>query len=122
MSYRASTNGVNGNLSVPTNNFQSPQHHQMAIRQEIQRFESVHPNIYAVYDLVDLISDPVLAQEIREHIVAVEGKCLIQYSTNNRHTHKLLFSVFTNLHGRLNMFDLKPSNAVRCFVVCQIYA
>lgn len=47
----------------------------MAIRQEIQRFESMHPNIYSIYDLVDLVSDPVLAQQIREHVVCIEGEC-----------------------------------------------
>ena len=44
-----------------------------AIRQEIQRFESVHPSIYAIYDLIDLVPDPHLAQQIREHVVCIEG-------------------------------------------------
>lgn len=44
------------------------------IRQEIQRFESVHPCIYAIYDLVDLIPDPLVAQQIRDHVVCIEGK------------------------------------------------
>ncbi|XP_023346543.1 centaurin-gamma-1A [Eurytemora carolleeae] len=43
-----------------------------AIRQEIQRFESVHPSIYAIYDLIDLVPDPHLAQQIREHVVCIE--------------------------------------------------
>jgi len=43
-----------------------------AIRQEIQRFESVHPSIYAIYDLIDLVPDPRLAQQIREHVVCIE--------------------------------------------------
>lgn len=46
----------------------------MAIRQEIQRFESVHPSIYAIYDLIDLIPDGVIAQQIRDHVVCIEGK------------------------------------------------
>lgn len=46
----------------------------LAIRQEIQRFESVHPSIYAIYDLIELIPDPLLAQQIREHVVCIEGK------------------------------------------------
>ena len=45
-----------------------------AIRQEIQRFESVHPSIYAIYDLIDLVPDPHLAQQIREHVVCIEGE------------------------------------------------
>ena len=45
-----------------------------AIRQEIQRFESVHPSIYAIYDLIDLVPDPHLAQQIREHVVCIEGR------------------------------------------------
>ena len=69
----------------------SPQHHvqqqssphhgggssnnsSMAIRHEIQRFESVHPSIYAIYDLIELVPDPLLAQQIREHVVCIEGK------------------------------------------------
>jgi len=43
-----------------------------AIRQEIQRFESVHPSIYAIYDLIDYIHDPALVQQIREHVVCIE--------------------------------------------------
>jgi hypothetical protein len=43
------------------------------IRKEIQRFESVHPNIYSVYDLIDTITDFNLQQQIREHIVNIEG-------------------------------------------------
>jgi hypothetical protein len=43
------------------------------IRKEIQRFESVHPNIYSVYDLIDSIHDFNLQQQIREHIVNIEG-------------------------------------------------
>lgn len=46
----------------------------LAIRQEIQRFESVHPSIYAIYDLIELVPDPMLAQQIREHVVCIEGK------------------------------------------------
>ncbi|CAF0773886.1 unnamed protein product [Brachionus calyciflorus] len=42
------------------------------IRKEIQRFESVHPNIYSVYDLIDSIQDFNLQQQIREHIVNIE--------------------------------------------------
>ncbi|XP_039951900.1 centaurin-gamma-1A isoform X1 [Bactrocera tryoni] len=46
----------------------------LAIRQEIQRFESVHPSIYAIYDLIDLlpIADAQIAQQIRDHVVCIE--------------------------------------------------
>ena len=46
----------------------------LAVRQEIQRFESVHPSIYAIYDLIDAIGDPPIQQQIREHVVCIEGK------------------------------------------------
>lgn len=46
----------------------------LSIRQEIQRFESVHPSIYALYDLVEMVPDPLLAQQIRDHVVAIEGQ------------------------------------------------
>lgn len=55
---------------------QSGQDHSLAIRQEIQRFESVHPSIYAIYDLIDLLTDTHIAKQIREHVVAIEGKLL----------------------------------------------
>uniref|UniRef100_A0A240PNT9 Centaurin-gamma-1A n=1 Tax=Anopheles atroparvus TaxID=41427 RepID=A0A240PNT9_ANOAO len=44
----------------------------LAIRQEIQRFESVHPSIYAIYHLIDLIPDGQVAQQIRDHVVCIE--------------------------------------------------
>ena len=46
----------------------------LAIRQEIQRFESVHPSIYAIYDLIEAIPDPLIQQQIREHVVCIEGE------------------------------------------------
>lgn len=51
----------------------------LAIRQEIQRFESVHPSIYAIYDLIDAIPDPLIQQQIREHVVCIEGKLAGQW-------------------------------------------
>ncbi|XP_012233441.1 centaurin-gamma-1A isoform X1 [Linepithema humile] len=51
---------------------QSGHSHSLAIRQEIQRFESVHPSIYAIYDLIELVSDAHIAKQIREHVVAIE--------------------------------------------------
>uniref|UniRef100_A0A182VGU4 Uncharacterized protein n=1 Tax=Anopheles merus TaxID=30066 RepID=A0A182VGU4_ANOME len=47
----------------------------LAIRQEIQRFESVHPSIYAIYHLIDLIPDVQVAQQIRDHVVCIEDAC-----------------------------------------------
>lgn len=46
----------------------------LAVRQEIQRFESVHPSIYAIYDLIEAIPDPLIQQQIREHVVCIEGE------------------------------------------------
>lgn len=54
----------------------------LAIRQEIGRFESVHPAIYAVYDLLDTMADPALGQQIRDHVVSIEGQspfCLMMH-------------------------------------------
>ncbi|XP_015123705.1 centaurin-gamma-1A [Diachasma alloeum] len=51
---------------------QSGHDYSLTIRQEIQRFESVHPSIYAIYDLIDLISDTHISKQIREHVVAIE--------------------------------------------------
>ena len=57
----------------------------LAVRQEIQRFESVHPSIYAIYDLIDAIPDPLIQQQIREHVVCIEGK--------KQHTHAIVDDV-----------------------------
>ena len=54
----------------------------MSIRHEIQRFESVHPSIYAIYDLIELIPDQLLSQQIREHVVCIEGKQMFQKFLN----------------------------------------
>ncbi|XP_077101324.1 arfGAP with GTPase domain, ankyrin repeat and PH domain 3 isoform X5 [Siphateles boraxobius] len=43
-----------------------------AIRGEIHRFESVHPNIYAIYDLIERIDDLALQNQIREHVISIE--------------------------------------------------
>ncbi|KAL8164753.1 UNVERIFIED_CONTAM: hypothetical protein K2H54_003944 [Gekko kuhli] len=44
-----------------------------AIRAEIGRFESVHPNIYAIYDLIERVEDLALQSQIREHVISIEG-------------------------------------------------
>ena len=49
------------------------------MRHELQRFESVHPSIYAIYDLIELIPDQLLSQQIREHVVCIEGKTEIYF-------------------------------------------
>jgi len=46
----------------------------LSISAEISRFESVHPAIYAVYDLLEHVNDQHLANLIKEHIVNIEGK------------------------------------------------
>ncbi|GMS90894.1 hypothetical protein PENTCL1PPCAC_13069, partial [Pristionchus entomophagus] len=44
------------------------------IRQEIQRFESVHPCIYQVYDLLEQVQDVHLQEAIRDQVVGIEGQ------------------------------------------------
>lgn len=63
MSYQAHHQGFPQQSSVISNE----------IRQEIQRFESVHPSIYAIYDLIEGITDPNLQGQIRDHVVSIEG-------------------------------------------------
>ncbi|XP_060639887.2 arf-GAP with GTPase, ANK repeat and PH domain-containing protein 1 isoform X4 [Anolis sagrei] len=62
-------------------NYQHQQHLQQqqqqlanssAIRAEIQRFESVHPNIYSIYELLERVEEPALQNQIREHVIAIE--------------------------------------------------
>lgn len=43
-----------------------------SIKQEILRFEGVHPSIYAVYELIQGINDVELQSQIRDHIINIE--------------------------------------------------
>lgn len=42
------------------------------IRAEIQRFESVHPCIYVLYELIDIVDDLSLQEQLREQVISVE--------------------------------------------------
>jgi len=43
------------------------------IKSEIERFESVHPSIYSIYELIDEIKDQFNIQpQIREHVMIIE--------------------------------------------------
>uniref|UniRef100_A0A1I7VCY0 AGAP1 protein n=2 Tax=Loa loa TaxID=7209 RepID=A0A1I7VCY0_LOALO len=55
------------NANVNANAYISEQ-----IRNEIQRFESVHPCIYTVYDLIELIPDQLLQNQLRDQVVCIE--------------------------------------------------
>ncbi|XP_068612366.1 arf-GAP with GTPase, ANK repeat and PH domain-containing protein 1 [Brachionichthys hirsutus] len=53
-------------------NYQQHLANSAAIRAEIQRFESVHPNIYSIYELLEQVEEPLLQNQIREHVIAIE--------------------------------------------------
>lgn len=53
-------------------NYQQQLANSAAIRAEIQRFESVHPNIYSIYELLEQVEEPALQSQIREHVIAIE--------------------------------------------------
>lgn len=55
-------------------NYQQHLANSVAIRAEIQRFESVHPNIYSIYELLERVEEPLLQNQIREHVIAIEGR------------------------------------------------
>ena len=44
------------------------------IKQEIARFESVHPSIYAMYDLIEALADRRQAEMFRRQVASVEGR------------------------------------------------
>lgn len=69
---------INNNNSASRSQLQAIINNPYAIRQEIQRFESVHPSIYAIYDLIELIPDIPVATQIREHIVNIEGSQVVK--------------------------------------------
>uniref|UniRef100_A0A8D8FPD2 Centaurin-gamma-1A n=1 Tax=Culex pipiens TaxID=7175 RepID=A0A8D8FPD2_CULPI len=60
------------NNNTSRSHLQSLFNNSLAIRQEIQRFESVHPSIYAIYHLIDLLDDSQVASQIRDHVVCIE--------------------------------------------------
>jgi len=37
------------------------------------RFEGVHPNIYSIYNLLQGVADLDLQNQIREHLIKIEG-------------------------------------------------
>ena len=48
------------------------------IKSEIERFESVHPSIYSVYELIEDVKDqPALQTQIRDHVMIIEGKLMV---------------------------------------------
>uniref|UniRef100_A0A673XS33 Arf-GAP with GTPase, ANK repeat and PH domain-containing protein 3 n=1 Tax=Salmo trutta TaxID=8032 RepID=A0A673XS33_SALTR len=65
VSGQASQAGQQGNQQFVLSN-------SAAIRAEIHRFESVHPNIYSIYDLIERIDDMALQNQIREHVISIE--------------------------------------------------
>lgn len=107
-------NESDAKMSNSRNNFQFF-NNPLAIRQEIQRFESVHPSIYAIYDLIELIPDQQIAQQIRDHVVCIEGKSKILYIE--------IFTIhFCSFHVSF-FFSISIWNAIRHYsaiVKCQI--
>ncbi|XP_052252907.1 centaurin-gamma-1A-like isoform X12 [Dreissena polymorpha] len=72
----------------------------LAVRQEIQRFESVHPSIYAIYDLIDAIPDPLIQQQIREHVVCIEDSFVnSQEWTLSRSVPDLKLGILGHVHS-----------------------
>lgn len=52
-----------------------PMDDSRCIRSEIDRFESVHPSIYSIYELLEEIKNqPHVQSQIRDHIMVIEGE------------------------------------------------
>ncbi|KAK3105706.1 hypothetical protein FSP39_003889 [Pinctada imbricata] len=82
------------------NPMQSYLSNSLAIRQEIQRFESVHPSIYAIYDLIDAIPDHLIQQQIREHVVCIEDSFVnSQEWTLSRSVPDLKLGILGSVHS-----------------------
>uniref|UniRef100_A0A1I8HIC8 G domain-containing protein n=1 Tax=Macrostomum lignano TaxID=282301 RepID=A0A1I8HIC8_9PLAT len=68
--------------------------------QEIQRFESVHPSIYAIYDLIEAIDDRELQDSIRDHVVCIEDSFVnSQEWTLSRNVPELKLGVIGSVHS-----------------------
>ncbi|KAL0615964.1 Arf-GAP with GTPase, ANK repeat and PH domain-containing protein 3 [Plecturocebus cupreus] len=67
-------------------------------RAAIQRFESVHPNIYAIYDLIERIEDLALLNQIPEHVISSEDSFVnSQEGTLSRSVPELKVGIVGNL-------------------------
>ncbi|KAI1729001.1 putative GTPase activating protein for arf domain-containing protein [Ditylenchus destructor] len=62
----------NGSAGGPELGSSAHEYISQQIQLEIQRFESVHPCIYAVYDLIDTIADTTLQDQLREQVLSIE--------------------------------------------------
>ena len=49
------------------------------IRNEIRRFESVHPCIFTIYDLLDCIEDGLVKERIRDQVSNIEGMLALKF-------------------------------------------
>ena len=60
--------------SIPLMNSAIQMTNSSFIKSEIERFESVHPSIYSIYELLDEIKDQSHTQtQIRDHVMVIEG-------------------------------------------------
>uniref|UniRef100_A0AAQ6AGL0 Arf-GAP with GTPase, ANK repeat and PH domain-containing protein 1 n=1 Tax=Amphiprion ocellaris TaxID=80972 RepID=A0AAQ6AGL0_AMPOC len=76
-------------------NYQQHLANSAAIRAEIQRFESVHPNIYSIYELLERLDEPLLQNQIREHVIAIEDAFVnSQEWTNSALVHRYLTGTY----------------------------
>lgn len=63
------------------------------IKSEIERFESVHPAIYSIYELIDELKDQGSIQsQIRDHVMVIEG--IFEHRERERTMVDLFFRFF----------------------------
>lgn len=97
-------------------NYQQHLANSAAIRSEIQRFESVHPNIYSIYELLERVEEPLLQNQIREHVIAIEGRTrrrmllVVQLCTNTSRAPNRLVHV---LRSPFSVLGLRMKSMLR---------
>jgi Arf-GAP/GTPase/ANK repeat/PH domain-containing protein 1/3 len=65
-------NNINNRPIIPSSQLQIT--NSSFIKSEIERFESVHPSIYSIYELIEDIKDQSAIQtQIRDHVMVIEG-------------------------------------------------
>ncbi|CAF3962365.1 unnamed protein product [Adineta steineri] len=73
MSNYNQTSPPNNYGATPLINPQVQMTNSSFIKSEIERFESVHPSIYSIYELIDEFKDQLKTQaQIREHVMIIE--------------------------------------------------
>uniref|UniRef100_A0AAF5D3W3 Small ribosomal subunit protein RACK1 n=1 Tax=Strongyloides stercoralis TaxID=6248 RepID=A0AAF5D3W3_STRER len=79
------------------------------IRNEIDRFESVHPCIYAIYDLLEFIPDLSTRAQLRDHMMTLEDSIISSRPTTPKESNSICDNEFSLNHDDIELIDGSPT-------------